>query len=430
VPELDRRHETRDPVYRAAQFALYLALFFSSFLVFRAGPLAIGDLFLLASIVLIGVSRGLTPNAGWPRSPFQLGPSATIVAMLIIGSLLAVSEAQLPADSLSIVVRLVLVVFVLPWVARLTLPSVKELGTALVWFVAGAAVSSSGTIVQYIAGSSAIPGAGVTQAGRFTGFTGHVSDMGGVASLGLVFALGFVVSGRRRVFAVVALLISAVGLILSGSVSGFIAVGVGILVYLLRGALKIRYAVLIVGLGAGVLAISSTLQGNLATALSPLERVQQALGLTAKGRYATSDIRTETYSVAVEKIIGSPLVGHGFDSSSWIVDGVFPAHNLVIGALYQGGILVAVALVLMLARPVTKLWFLRHPDLLTTQLLAGFSAAAVFAMTAPSLYNRYLWIPVALLGVAYVLSRIVDSETVDSSYGPARRHTLAAQPHP
>lgn len=394
----------RDPVFRMSRYLLYMSFFFSSLLVFRVGSLSIGDGLLLASAAAVIVTRLLTPRATWPAPYFAPWSTWVLFALLTVGSLLSVFRAALPMDSLAIVARLIVVAFVLPWIARSTLQTRRHLMVSLFWLAAGGALASAGTLVQLVAGPTAIPGANVTQAGRFTGFTGHVSDMGGVASLALAVGLGFLWTRGFRLAALIVLGVSTIGLVLSGSVSGFLTVAAALIVYLVRGSLKLRYVLLIGGLGVVLMVVASSILGAVGNALDPFQRLQQTLGLTEGGRYATSDIRAATYATALDQIGRSPFVGNGFDQISWIADGTFPAHNLVIGALFQGGLLTAAALVAVAVRPLLgrPLWGDR--SLLTTQLIAGVVGAFTFAMTAPSLYNRYFWIPVALLGVVQAMA--------------------------
>lgn len=398
--------EVRDPVLRLGRGLFYLGLFFTSMLVLRVGSLTIGDALLMASIICVGLARGVNHTVAWPRAYFPLWGTAVLFTMFVTGALLSAGNAAQPGESLTVVARLILVMLVLPWLARTVLPTSEQLTTAAGWLVAGAAVCASGTILQFLFGASLIPGAAVTEAGRFSGFTGHVSDLGGVASMGIAIGIGFLLGARRastRAWSVVALGVLTVGLVLSGSVSGMAAAMVGVLVYVFRRALKFRHLILISLLLVAVMYAVSMLQSAV-SALSPIERLMQTLGLRDQGRYSTSESRIETFQAAWEQIVISPLVGQGFDGISAIADGIHPPHNIIIGALFQGGILVTFVIVMMTLRPFRGRWLRQDRSPLATQLMAGAVAAIVFTMTAPSLYNRYFWIPLALLGVARVIT--------------------------
>jgi O-antigen ligase len=387
--------DLHDPVYRLARVCLYLGLFFSSLLVLRVGILTVGDLLLLASIALAATARITNSHVIWLKSAYSLGA----------------------AESLNVIGRLLIVAFALPWLARALLPSVNYLSVAAGWLLAGAATAASGTVLQFLFGKEIIPGGEVTNAGRFTGLTGHVSDMGGIAAMGLVIGIGFVITRGHRFVALVGVSLAAVGLILSGSVSGLLAVLVGLLVYVVRRHLRFGQLVLLVIVGVAVLQLVSTIQADV-SALSPVERLLQTLGLSNSGRYATSEIRAETYQVALTKFFESPIIGHGLDPQSGVVDGLFPAHNFILAAMFQGGVLVAIALVALLIRPLTGGWIRADRSIVSTQVLATMTAAIVFAMTAPSLYNRYLWIPVALVVVARSIALAAAPRTAARSEHP------------
>lgn len=402
-----------DPVVRFARGLLYLSLFFSSLLVLRIGAFTVGDFLLVASIALTLVARSLNRIIMWTPPFYRVEGTAVILMLFMLGAAPAVSNAASPGESLSVIARLLLVALVLPWTCRQLLPTRIHLARAAGWLAAGAALTASGTLLQFALGRDVIPGAAVTDAGRFSGFTGHVSDMGGVATLGIAVSIGLALFARRarsRFWALAATALLAAALILSGSVSGMIATAVAVAIFTVRRAMKLRHVLLVGLLGAGALAIAEIIQEQVA-ALSPLERLMQTLGLSAQGQYSTSEIRTETYSVAIDKFLASPVMGSGFDPVSSIADGVFPAHNIVIAALFQGGLLFTLALAALATRPVRGRWLRKDTCAVTTTLLAAMGAATAFAMTAPSLYNRYFWIPVAFLGVAQALSRVPSEPT-------------------
>jgi O-antigen ligase len=421
--------DLRDPLYLTARGLLYISLFANSILLARIGSFTIGDFALAGSLLLLVTARGTNRSINWPKSPYPLWGTAIVLSLFVIGALLSTYRAQLPTESVAVTVRIILVAFLLPWMARALLPAEKYLRRALTWLLCGAALTAFGTLAQ--AAGIDVPGGMVTIAGRYSGLTGHVSDMGGIASMGIAVGIGFIIARGTVPGRFTALLLTAVllvGLILSGSVSGMIAVVVAVLIYLLRGAIKPGAAILFLLIGIAVLAVTSTIQ-SAAGGLGPVERFLRALGLTDNGLYATSDIRSETYDAAWASIIQNPIFGQGMDTSSAVADGRFPVHNLLLASLFQGGLLVLIALAAMITRPIRSNWWWggRDRSLLGTQLLATAAGAFVFAMTAPSMYNRYFWVPVALLGVARALSPLVDANWKSSLDPSAAR---AAEQHP
>ncbi|MCS5496106.1 O-antigen ligase family protein [Cnuibacter physcomitrellae] len=426
--QLDSWHT--DPILRLSRTLFYLALFASSVLIARVGAFTIGDVLLVASLLLLLLVSALNQEIVWTPSPFPLWGTVLAACVFLFGAMLSVGNAILPEDSFSIVIRILLVAFIVPWQARRLLPTLSHIAVAAVWLLAGAAAAAAGSLLQYVAGPSIIPGGSVTDAGRFSGLTGHVSDLGGVASMGVVLGVGVLLyaqTRRGKLLALASIFAAAVGLILSGSVSGLICVGAGLLVYVFRRALKVRYLLLIVVIGLVVLAITATIQSAV-NGLSPIERILQTVGISAGGRYSTTESRAETYEAAAQYVIGSPIVGHGFDSLSAIADGIFPPHNIVLGALFEGGVLTVLGLLAVASRPFRGHWLRAQRSTAATTMLATAISAIVFAMTAPSLYNRYFWLPLALLGACAAVSRTTHSkgETLVPS-AQTRKSSLGAR---
>ncbi|WP_066041876.1 O-antigen ligase family protein [Herbiconiux solani] len=395
--------EKQDFALKAGRVLLYLGLTFVSITVLRFGESGItfGDIFIFASLVFTILSR-------LDRSDlYTLRPGAVIITgMLVIGGLLATFSALNPLGSALVLVRILIVAVILPWQAIYLLSDTRFLYRGAFAFALGGGITGAGTIAQSVLGPGVIPGTEITNAGRYTGFAQHVSDTGGITSAALIVAFGLIIAAttRRQRFGAAAVALGAgIGLILSGSVSGLIAVAVGFLIFVIRRAIRPGTAVLIAVAGAAVFWIASAIQAATSNALDPWQRILQTLGLSAGGRYATSEIRASTYQTAVDKTFLNPF-GYGLDPASSIVDGTFPAHNLLLAALYQGGLIFAIAILALIVRPFLGRWLRTDPSTLTTAILATAVSAFVFAMTAPSMYNRYFWVPIALLLVARSLA--------------------------
>ncbi|MEI2269257.1 O-antigen ligase family protein [Microbacterium sp. No. 7] len=374
------------------------------------GALTVGDVLILFSVVVTSVAAALTRGGRMPTSVAVEGSAIALLMLVVFGTLSAIGSSD-PAASMEFVTRIVVIAIALPWVARWVLVEPAHLERALRWLLLGSAFSASGTLLQVALGGGAIAGSQVGTDGRLSGWTGHVSDLGGIAAMGVAIGIGFLLKGGKWLPIHTALLaLSAVGLILSGSVSGMIASFAAAGFYLVRGHIRVRGFVVAGLLGVAALAITSTLQ-SATDALNPWERLLRTLGLTDGGAYSTSESRADTFAAAIPQIIQSPIVGHGFDGVSGSPDGLFPAHNILIGAAFQGGLIFCAALSYLLVRNFRGGWMRVNRDLMSSQVAATAFAALVFAMTAPSLFNRYLWLPVAILGAAKAIA--INRETQD-----------------
>lgn len=377
-----------------SQISLLTGLLFSSLLTLRFGALTLGDIALFAGLAIFALSNAALLSTIRVPLVFFL---ATLT--VVVGGLVSSIQSQSLIASMAVTGRVVLVssavCVLLPW----ALSSSELLRRGLAAYSFGGAICGSGTLIQYFFGESAIPGATVTGAGRYTGFAQHVSDLGGVTCTSLVIGVGLLATSRSaygRILHLLWCLLSAIGLILSGSVSGMVAAFIGILALMVFGRVRASYIVLsLVGM-----ALALRFTGSIRTAvgaLSPEERLLQALGATEGGRYATVDFRMDTYVKALSAIGDNPFVGQGMDPASSFVDR-FPAHNFLIASAFQGGVLVAGGLVAIVYAAIYG-WFRSRGwrSSLGIVCLCGAIAALVFSMTAPSLYNRYFWLPIAFL---------------------------------
>jgi hypothetical protein len=288
-----------DVMLRWARRLLLAGLLGSSLLSLRVGGFTIGDILLLASL---GCTIG---SARRPRVP-PLG--YTVIAWLIAtGGCLASWRSSDAIASLLIASRLLYVVALLPWHLRVLLHGRQRLTTATSWWVTGAAISGLGAILQFQGGAAIIPG-GVVTSGRYGGFTQHVSDAGGVTSVGFAFCMAALlatqITVRRRVLLVACLILTGTGMILSGSVSAVLSVMVAGVVLCLRGSVSLRRA-LFIGLAVvAMYVIAGYVQSGTQNALSLGQRIHQVTQVD--GRYNTSASRLETDRRGLQGIRSNP----------------------------------------------------------------------------------------------------------------------------
>lgn len=382
-------------------------LFLSSLLALRFGGLAFGDLLLVASAVLLAISSAGRRTVS-PTPALQ----AALFLVVIAGSVAAYRSVSVGSD-FAVTVRLVYLVGVLPWQARVLLPDTRQLThSARVW-VAGAALCGAATLAQARFGAGVIPGAGITSSGRFSGLAQTVSDTGGITAIAFAFLLsgiGRKTSRKAMATATVCLGLSGIGLLLSGSVSGLLAViATGVYLVLRRG-LSARRLLALAFAGVVVLQVVGSVQHRTSGALTPLQRVEQATGLktftVAQRGLNTSESRLSTDRAGIAGFLRHPIVGVGLDPESGVVDDVdgFQVHNMFIGAAYQGGLVLLVGLLIPVVRAARRGWAMARTSAACGDVYASFIAALVFAMTAPSDYNRYFWVPLALVLAAAELS--------------------------
>jgi len=400
APAREAAPASEDAFVRLSRWLLYAGLAGSSILAPRFGDFTVGDAFLAASVVALltsmARSRRPAPCQGLRWAAFHITVIGGIAALIGTG--------YVPAAT-SVLLRVVFVGFVLPWVINEVLSARKYFDRAIFAFVLGTAITGFGCILQLAFGSGIIPQGEVTNAGRYSGFTGHVSDTGGITCLAVIAGITlFLRASRRRevVVSLIALAGGVAGLVLSGSVAGMLVAAViaGVAVILVRSTLRRRLA-LIIGVLAALAAVIAWPMSQ-SGGLDPIERFSQAVGLTAGNDPTTNtlDSRWTTIIVGWSRFLDAPFRGHGLDPGSADVYAGLPPHNLWVGALYQGGLIFTIGITLVIA---TSCYVgLRRFRLSPTACSAAFMAlgAVFFALTAPSFYNRYFWLPLALAACA------------------------------
>ncbi|MDP9694968.1 UNVERIFIED_ORG: hypothetical protein J2X79_002536 [Arthrobacter globiformis] len=403
----DEVEPREDFLVRVSRAATLAGLFLVSLLVVRVGgAITIGDLLLMASAGLLAVV---------PKPPLATlkAPSVSrivITLLIFVGGLIATSVSPAPADSLQVLFRILYVAVILPWQIRRLFPTPRGLSLATTAFAMGAALCGFGSVLQNRLGPSIIPGAEVTIAGRYSGFTAHVSDAGGITALAVaagVAGLGLGASRMTKFLSVGFIAGGLIGLILSGSVSGMASAGAGTVAVMLLRGVSVGKLFLIGGAGGGAFYFASGVLSGTQNALTPLERFYQAVGLTpsAASSLNTTASRLETDRLGWESFLANPWTGVGLDTQSSIVDHLYnlSVHNFILGAMHQGGWIFALGILLAALSLLLPGLRLASGDSLRVRATAMAVAAVTFAVTAPSFYNRYFWVPLALLAAYHSL---------------------------
>jgi O-antigen/teichoic acid export membrane protein/O-antigen ligase len=397
----DGRDERDADGLRLPRLAYYLGLLFMGQLTLRpALNFTLSDWLFLVSLLLTLAILGMTHRRLGAAIPRLLLVGAGFIAL---GGLTASYVAEDWLGSLAVTLRLLYLTVAWFWLAVVLLRTIRQVATAVAMWVASAAVSGAAAGVQLIFGD-VVPG-GRIDAGRLTGFTDHVNDLGGLTAVALVPALALAVyGGRRGLFGLVRyslLLFVAAGLVLSGSVGGLIAATAGVFVWLAaaRPARRIWVVALV---GVAAIVVLARLQGS-AGAPTPVERV---LTVADQDRLeaATLWTRLDSYRLAWDAIQDQPLVGVGLDQESTVIPELgVPVHNLFLGFWLSAGILGAVGILLVLVElariAVRNVRAAQEPvaAVLAPALLASFGAFVVYGLGAPIDYKRYGWVAAALL---------------------------------
>jgi O-Antigen ligase len=338
--------------------------------------------------------------------PYRIPRPVTFGVMLFaVGGIGSSVHALHPLGSAAIVIRLLYLTLVWFWLGTVLLQKPQHVYNALVAWVCSAAASSAGAIVQYFKGD-VIPN-GYVFYGRMTGFTEHVSDLGGLAAIAFVPALMLAVDAkdrRLRYVGAVSVGLVGAGILLSGSVGGLIAALVATCFWLAIRGLSVR---IIVGLVA-VVATAAVLMSatGVTNTPSPFKRISRVTSSQdfREGTGGSVQSRFEGYRLAWHRIESQPFVGVGLDDadSQRVLGDTAFVHNILLNPWLTAGILGLVGMVLLLwgsfscGHQVLRLSSEEDRPLVSA-LLAGFIAFVVFGLGEPVLFVRYGWFPIALL---------------------------------
>ena len=388
---------------RAPELFFYVGMLTIGLPAFRIGWATVSDLLFLAAL-LLSLTRP------WRHSRPPPLPGLLIAGAIIyaLGALLATSTTPTPLESLAVAARFMYLLLAWFWLASTVLSNVRKLERAVILWVSSAALSGVGSLAQLLGIRIFEPE--VDFYNRMIGFTQHPNDLGGLTGIALLPALVLAsrkgVSWHLRTFALLVLLFVAIGLLLSGSVSGLTAAVVAIAVWLsLAGRRSVFSAIPLLALVAVILLISASINaGN----ISPIRRIA-ATTATDGSEGTTLWDREETNRVALQWLSHHPFIGVGLDSASRYTSNGLEVHNLLLGAWFTTGLLglagMAIILlsVFMAGRSVLKtnrgrhLWF--H-----TSTIAAFLGSFAFAMSAPIIHQRYAWTAAALVLVCWRLN--------------------------
>ena len=423
------------------------------------GPLAAvlpfsGFTVLLDLGVLVAVC---TAPHWWWRVPLHvIGAMALFVIAQGISALASIVSPSVTAEAVSdslkqLVFLVVIVVLVTAAPEQSRWPA---LAGAIV--VPLALVSSFAVVNQWLLGNefdffgfevvTTALGVGVV-APRHAGALPDANFWGRFLALGLPFALALLASARpglaahlgerrrraaarrlervtpsRRLVALVAIALMTAGLYLTGSRGSFIGAGLGVLLFLVAGAVPVRRMLWCLPLGLGALAVPGV-GSRLFSSFSVEDSAQRA------GADGSVVERLATQRVAMRMVESHPLTGVGPDgyletfartaaSTDLTLSRVVAPHNLYLGLWAETGLLgllgwlavvgVAISLGLRVVALTTRS---ADPSILRLRPYGAAAVAAVVAWSTASVFLHLTYVRVVLVVIA--ISVVLDRELRD-----------------
>ncbi len=371
--------------------------------------LGFGDPLLVLAGVFVAL-RCLRP--GLPRGAVPLWLPTAAVGILLAG-LIAAFRGNVGADLLP-ALEFAGTLLGLPVVALVLIDTPRRLErTVELWLIAASisALVGAADLAAHLNIGLRLTGADfVTYNHRAVGLTLHPNHLGLVSAMALPVALvralrppapraGLSFTVRNLGY----VLLLAVGLLVSGSRAGLIAVVAALvaLPLLQGGGHRFRRVLALPTLIVGLLGFV-VLDGSLATSLGIV--TGSRLTGTAVGTSTSNDYRIAAYGKALHQFVDDPIVGQGFDVAR-------VAHDIYFQLIQAGGIIALVAFLVFvfgafrLRRQIERgsAW------LPGSDLAVAFDASLIVWLVNGALqnelYDRYLYIPLGLLLALREMSR-------------------------
>lgn len=253
--------------------------------------------------------------------------------------------------------------------------------------------------------------------GRETGLTRHPNELGTFCAMAFPYLLCLANTKERsertrRYIWMGAALFPVLGVLLSGSMTGAVALAVGAVVYLVLTNRRGRFRAVVLVVAA--LVLGGYLVANFSNYQTQFlgQRIESFLTSNA-GKY-TMEQRVLANQTALSDIEKSPLQGLGFQSQVSTMGGNITVHNTLLLAWHDGGLFTLMGILAVLfgaAMALMRSWrYLRQTGLsmyrpYIAAAVAAFGGSLVCIQTSPILYQRSSWFPVAMAYVVGVLMR-------------------------
>jgi hypothetical protein len=370
--------------------------------------------------LLVGDESGMAPARARHSSRYVLLGSIILLTAGVLSSF----QSWNPQESLTIVARLGYVTLLWFWMIRAVTDSRRALNVLLSGWRASVLLIAVVTILAE-AGSLNI---GIENSEeRQTAFSTHPNNLAGFLLVGLPVLLMNLPRrpGHTRQRQTVVRLVS-VGMVMyaissTGSMTGFLSAIVAIVVTIAITLLfppvesaRHHYHPIAVMLGALVAVAGMGLLVN--SDLPVVERFQR-LEEGDAGVSTSVDTRERLNAAVLDRFDHWIIVGVGLDKASVNASGitrdvaVTSVHNMYFKVLFEAGLPALIGLMIILGATLRAGFMLvvntRGTDLypVAVAALASIIAALSFAWFGPILFERYFWLPVAIVWCLWALRR-------------------------
>ena len=371
--------------------------------------------------LLTGRTRGIAP-ASMRHSP----------GLLLVGSIVMLSAGTLsslwsydPGTSMSVVVRYGWLTLAWFWILRSVVPNRAALVALVQWLRAGLMISSVAAVLGYLG----IIHNAANLSGRQAGFFSHANGLAGYLVMGLpLFLLGVpttwtdppksIVRTRLIPSAIVVLALATTGSI-TAALAAIVGAGTAGLLLLTKGRGRRRQRNPLRNMVVMLVIVVALL----ALARSGTQLVERFTEFT-EGRsavHASASYRERGASFVIGQFDENLVLGVGFDRETAGIDitvgdqsygaGGSGIHNMIFKMYYEGGAITLFGFLLILFGTLQLGWHVIRATIgddlqnLAIALVASVVSLNVLAQFQPMGFERFYWLPVALIGVVWAVRR-------------------------
>jgi len=361
-----------------SRFSLKLGLALIPYMSLRIGTIAVSDVLMIIAICFA------IPSLFRHHSD-KLFPAFSASYFVIFMSGLFVSFlSEDPANSALALLKFFIMIFGYAFLIRYHL----LLGSSTISFLNAYLYGATIFALHYVVGFYTV--FHERGFGRFEGLSDHVTNAAGSMLIGIAINLNSILKRSFRPFNALLQLLLLWALILTGSISSFIAFAVTLSVAAMyHPSAKFRSLFLLYAI-AGV----SILLVQKLGIYDFMERFRSA----TSGRYNTLQSRITNWSSSLDGIsssLQSLLLGNGLSKDSGLIQSrnfeVLQVHNSLLQVIYQGGLIFSAGILFL----ITKAFSIAKQLTVSNSriLIYPCTSSLVFCMTSPLMNSRYIWFP-------------------------------------
>lgn len=396
---------------------------------FRFGGIAISDWFYLFSTgfaILETMSIDKKNQVCWFGNKYL-----PYVGLIIFGAILSLFRTE----NISVAfIELVQFIFVSTLFISLIWILVRrgKIQTILKAFVFSGFFSAGISIIDFLIGSSIGPllsyKPDLLLWGRYAGTLGHPNKFGFFLVITALLSTYFIASNIkwRRLFWIICFVVHLIGIYLSGSLTAYIGLCIGLfwILFLRRWKTSLAFRIITGFILLFIIFIGGVISLFPEVESIPIPENQTIITVTLdRVQSITAESRLILYKESFQSIMKNPIIGYGFDQLSTSGISYYQrylsgtVHNAILQIFYLGGFFSFLGLILIYANLTTaSIRTVQQTTSNNQQHLLIYISAAVIAIIImdqfqDAIYQREKWLAIGLFISSYWQTITIESKT-------------------